>query len=156
MRCYTAAECEGWLDGRDRQKPQPHDSPHVERVSPGKNQLTFLAHWVANTLTYRQDSLLWITEWGIWPSSENWHLFYRLRQTYGEHRFLHEAPGQLFLNYENDDLATFLQVAIQNGWGGYLLTGADYVNLFFSHDEYIDFFANEPISLDPVREVLKR
>ncbi len=29
-----------------------------------------------------------------------------------------------------------------NGWGGYSLTQADYVNAFFSHDEYIDFFAN--------------
>ena len=27
-----------------------------------------------------------------------------------------------------------------NGWGGYVLTHADYVNAFFSHDEYIDFF----------------
>ena len=28
-----------------------------------------------------------------------------------------------------------------NGWGGYILTQANYVNAFFSHDEYIDFFA---------------
>jgi hypothetical protein len=27
-----------------------------------------------------------------------------------------------------------------NGWGGYVLTGANYVNAFFSHDEYIRFF----------------
>ena len=26
-------------------------------------------------------------------------------------------------------------------WGGYVLTQANYVNAFFSHDEYIDFFA---------------
>ena len=30
-----------------------------------------------------------------------------------------------------------------NGWGGYILTQADYLNAFFSHDEYIDFFAAE-------------
>jgi hypothetical protein len=28
-----------------------------------------------------------------------------------------------------------------NGWGGYILPYADYANVFFSHDEYIDFFA---------------
>ena len=28
-----------------------------------------------------------------------------------------------------------------NGWGGYILSQADYVNAFFSHDEYINFFA---------------
>jgi hypothetical protein len=30
-----------------------------------------------------------------------------------------------------------------NGWGGYILTQAHYLNAFFSHDEYIDFFAAE-------------
>jgi len=53
---------------------------------------------------------------------------------------LHESPGYLFLEYESEDLASFLQVAMLNGWGGYLLTEADYANMFFSHDEYIDFY----------------
>lgn len=30
-----------------------------------------------------------------------------------------------------------------SGWGGYVLMHADYVNLFFSHDEYINFFAKD-------------
>jgi hypothetical protein len=47
----------------------------------------------------------------------------------------------MFLEYEAEDLASFLQVAMLNGWDGYLLTQADYVNLFVSHDEYIDFYA---------------
>jgi hypothetical protein len=41
-----------------------------------------------------------------------------------------------------------------NGWGGYLLTQLDYVNLFFSHDESIDFFAEHESNLDVVREEL--
>ncbi len=28
-------------------------------------------------------------------------------------------------------------------WGGHILTQFDYVNAFFSHDEYIDFFATQ-------------
>jgi len=90
---------------------------------------------------YRSPALVWITEWGIWGSSENWHLYYKLRQSYGDLRLLHEAPGHLFLGHEAEDLTSFLQIAILNGWGGYILTQADYVNAFFSHDEYIDFFA---------------
>jgi hypothetical protein len=27
---------------------------------------------------------LWISEYGIWPSTENWHLYYALRQKYGD------------------------------------------------------------------------
>ncbi len=92
---------------------------------------------------YRSPALVWITEWGIWGSSENWHLYYKLRQSYGDLRLLHEAPGHLFLGHESEDLTSFLQVAMLNGWGGYILTQADYLNAFFSHDEYIDFFAAE-------------
>jgi hypothetical protein len=92
-------------------------------------------------LLYRNPALVWITEWGIWGSSENWHLYYKLRQSYGDLRLVHEAPGHLFLGHESEDLASFLQIAMLNGWGGYILTQADYVNAFFSHDEYIDFYA---------------
>ncbi len=97
-------------------------------------------------------TLLWITEWSIWSSSENWHLYYKLRHSYGDLRLLHEAPGHLFLAHESEDLASFLQVAMLNGWGGYILTHADYVNAFFSHDEYIDFFAKLDDNLGEVRK----
>jgi len=65
---------------------------------------------------------------------------------------LDEAPGHLFLEYESEDLATFLQMAMLNGWGGYVLTDADYVNAFFSHDEYVDFIAKHDANLSDVRE----
>jgi hypothetical protein len=50
----------------------------VERIEypPAPHQVFFFAHWVASELTYRKPALLFITEWGIWPSSENWHLYY--------------------------------------------------------------------------------
>ena len=41
-----------------------------------------------------------------------------------------------------------------NGWGGYILTQADYVNAFFSHDEYIDFFAEHDQNIADVRKAL--
>ena len=98
--------------------------------------------------------LLWVTEWGIWPSSENWHLYYKLRQTYGDQRLLYETPGHLFLEHEAEDLASFLQIAMLNGWGGYVLTQANYVNAFFNHDEYIDFFAGHDQDLAEVCKAL--
>jgi hypothetical protein len=44
--------------------------------------------------------------------------------------------------------------AILNGWGGYVLTEADYVNAFFSHNEYIAFFAEIDSDLAEVRKEL--
>lgn len=107
---------------------------------PTPYRLLFFAQWIATSLTFREPALLWITEWGIWGAG-NSHLYYKLRQGYGDHQLLHEAPGHLFLEHESEDLASFLQLSMMNGWGGYLLTQADYVNLFFSHDEYLNFYA---------------
>jgi hypothetical protein len=41
-----------------------------------------------------------------------------------------------------------------NGWGGYVLTHANYVNAFFSHDEFMDFYAESESSLAEVRDAL--
>jgi hypothetical protein len=156
LRFYTQEECEEWLSARERRKPDAVPDSYVKRVGhPAEPyRVFFLAHWIATSLMYRKPTLLWVTEWGLWPSSENWHLYYKLRQTYGDTRLLHEAPGHLFLEHEAEDLASFLQVAMLSGWGGYVLTEANYVNAFFSHDEYIDFFARHDGNLTRVREVL--
>jgi hypothetical protein len=103
-------------------------------------------------ISFRDPVLLWITEWGIWPSSENWHLYYRLRQSYGDSSLLHEAPGHFFQNFEMEDLATFLQVAATNGWGGFVLPSAHYASFFFSHDEYIDVFTSNPSTVTAVEQ----
>ena len=156
MRFYTKAECESWLSDRQRLRPDLVPDVRVERVPYPRepHRVFFVAHWVASQLMYRQPALLFITEWGIWPSSENWHLYYKLRQPYGDIRLLEDAPGHLCLEHEAEGLTSFLQLSILNGWGGYLLTAADYVNVFFSHDEYVDFFAGESGNLFEIRKAL--
>lgn len=145
MRFYTKDECEEWLQGKGRGKPEATAEVHRAHVhyptTPGR--IFYLAQWIGTSLLFRSPALVWITEWGIWSSSENWHLYYKLRQSYSDLRLLHEAPGHLFLGHESEDLTSFLQIAMLNGWGGYILTQANYVNAFFSHDEYIDFFAGK-------------
>ena len=97
---------------------------------------------IANALEPRRSCLLWVVEHGIWPSSENWHLYYRLRESYGERRLLHEAPGHLFLDYEAPDLVTFLQITLSSGWDAELLPQLAYggpgdARVFVSHDEFV-------------------
>jgi hypothetical protein len=156
LRFYTEQECEDWLRVQELLKPDTVPGAHKERVlyPPEHYRIFYVARRIATSLMYRRPTLLWITEWGIWPSSENHHLYYRLRQTYSDNRLLQEAPGHLFLEHETEDLASFLQIAMLNGWGGYVLTEAGYVNAFFSHDEFIDFFAEVDDCLSDVRKVL--
>jgi hypothetical protein len=154
LRFYTQEECGKWLAERKRQNPDLTPGIHVERVDypPEPHRIFYVAHWMAAALAYRRPVLLHITEWGIWSSNENWHLYYKLRQSYGDKRLLQETPGHLFLEHETEDLASFLQLSMLNGWGGYFLTDANYVNAFFSHDEFIDFFAERDDNLADVRK----
>jgi hypothetical protein len=157
VRFYTADECEAWLAGRQRQKPdaQPGLLQYEFRYPGEAHRFYYVARWVASNLTYRDPALLWITGWGIWPSTENWHLYYRLRQSCADHRLLEEAPGHLFLGHESEDLASFLQLAMLNGWDGYLLGHADYVSLQFDHHEYIEFYSTQQALLEDIRSALE-
>jgi hypothetical protein len=156
LRFYTRDECDTWVSERQRKMPDLVPDAHLERIEyPSEPyRVFFVALWVASELTFRRPTLLFVTEWDVWPSSENWHLYYKLRQSYGDNRLLGDAPGHLFLEHEQDDLASFLQLSMLNGWGGYVLTDANYVNAFFSHDEYIDFFAANSSKLADIRKML--
>src|SRR4051794_34957710 len=79
-------------------------------------RLTWFSKFVGSTVEPFDSCLLWVTEWGVWSSSENWHLLYRLRESYAERRMLQDAPGHMFLEHEAVDLATFIGLALLFGW----------------------------------------
>jgi hypothetical protein len=66
--------------------------------------------WEAAT-PYPVDSLLWITEWGVWASGEHMPLVRQLRERFGERRDLQEAPGHVFAAGEDDVALSFLAIA---------------------------------------------
>jgi hypothetical protein len=151
VRFLTRDEVQAWVEGRgiairpqwNTPDPRPEHLGQVRFLLPQTpGQVLWLARFIAQCLGPRSSCLLWVTEWGVWPSSENWHLYYRLRQSYGDHRLLHEAPGHLFLNYEEPDLISFLELGILSGWDIHVLPildygGADTARAFVSHDEWV-------------------
>jgi len=91
---------------------------------------------------------------GVWGSSENLHLYYRVRESYGDRRQLAAAPGHLFAKHEGGDLATFIQLALIFGWDFYLLTSPAYHMAFVSHDEFIEFYTDDPDAAEKARHCL--
>ena len=83
--------------------------------------------------------LVWVTEYGIWPSSENLHLYYRLRSSYGDLRELRDAPGHHYYWHEIPDLTTLIDLMIQFGWGGHILASSG--SLYLSHDGWARVFS---------------
>ena len=96
-----------------------------------------LANSVAGWIGSPSLSLLWITEFGIWPSSENLHLYYLVRRSYGDFRSLPDAPGHVFLKHEHEDLVTFIDLALQCGWGASIVGNGGSTLIAISHDSYL-------------------
>jgi len=57
-------------------------------------------YWFSNVILEKlqpwDECLLFVSAYGIWESSENWNLYYRLRRSYSDDRLIEEAPGHLF------------------------------------------------------------
>ena len=94
-------------------------------------------------MTFREPCLLRVTNPDVWGSNNNWHLHYRLRQSYGDQLLIHEAPGHLFLDYEVEDLATFLHMAMLFGWDADLRPKAPYFAADLSHDGFFDVHSDK-------------
>jgi hypothetical protein len=148
MRFLTADEAKSRcgeivrLDQAGRPLHPNREALYVRAPLPAVAALTNFCRQLERLLLPREACLLWVTDWGIW-SSENLHLYYRLRQSYGEQRLIDEAPAHLFLDYEGPDLVSFLQVGILCGWDMHLIPFVGYSRAFVSHDEYVEFAADE-------------
>lgn len=146
MHFLSVDQCEAWCEGRvdlvsAREPLRPSHLARFARV-PVEVDVEFAAR-LERALAPRDECLLWVTQTGIYRSSENLHLYYRLRQSYGDTRQLHEAPGHVFHRYESADLISFLQLGILCAWDMHVIPSEGYARAFVSHDEFVDFAADE-------------
>lgn len=100
------------------------------------------------------ECLLWITQWGVWPSGEDWPAYYALRGAQSERRSLSKAPGHLFADGETVLAETYLTQVLENAWDAWLLpaapSSAEWVRVHVSHDEFIDLYSSSPTSFGAV------
>ena len=99
------------------------------------------------------ECLLWVTTWGVWPSTENWPDYDTLRGAQGERRSLEKAPGHLFVAGESALLMKFVCTTLTNAWDAMLLPiSGNHSNdhrVEISHDEWVYVFAKARPSFEP-------
>ncbi len=98
------------------------------------------AKTLSETFRSANDGLLWINEFGIWPSSEYRLIFDALRQSFNESRPLQAAPGHVFSAADMDILGAMLAVALYFSWGALLVRGDIELIARISHDDFVDFY----------------
>lgn len=158
MKMLTKAEADEWCKAREialdeRGRPGVRGGEfHKERfmLPSAASKHLWLSRAIEDAIQPWRTCLLWVRDWGIWTSSENWHLYYRLRQSYGDRQLMEDAPAHLFLDFESNDLVTFIQVGISMGFDLSVLSADDYGHAFISHDEWFDLVLQDKTSLDQI------
>jgi len=75
------------------------------------------SQWVAWLIVDRASVLVWVYEFGVWPSSEDWNLYYRWRRDAGDAGVIEQTPGHLFMAHEAVDAVSLIMMARAFGWG---------------------------------------
>jgi hypothetical protein len=83
------------------------------------------------------ESEFWISEFGIWPSREDWNLYERFRAACHNEQQLFDAPSHLLGSNERADLETLLGIAIAFGWGGHIIPDPPLAYIYLSHDGWV-------------------
>jgi hypothetical protein len=99
-----------------------------------------LARILANTFLDRCPAILWITETGIWGSSEHMDLFEKYRLSFGEKRSIRDAPVHTFEpDGDRNSLISILSLALFFCWGFEIMNQDRSLAMTVSHDEWIEY-----------------
>jgi hypothetical protein len=92
--------------------------------------------------------VLYVSEWGIWPSSENMELFDSYRLAKGETRKLEEAPVHSFESADDPALMGTLCLALYFIWGVEIFDSERKCSVSLSHDEWVEIRTSDPSALE--------
>lgn len=80
-------------------------------------------------------TLVWFSDWAVWPSGQRMHIFERFLASYGETRPLIKAPAFLIEEHEHEDLVSFVTLGLLFLWDVRVIGTKSRRQLFYSHDE---------------------
>ena len=122
------------------------ESAIAYEVPSQSSRITALARLISELVLSDCQILLWITGWGVWPSSENWDLFNGYRRSLGETRQIAEAPLHAFGVTDVPALATLLSLVLSFGWDAQLTNTTGAFMFTISHDEWLEVQASRQMS----------
>ncbi len=151
MKVLSLAECQDWSErhtGRLFPRDmlcEPYGSRNRQwRIPTDASKKTVLARTLASCWT---GGLLWITDWGIFPSGENMHLFDAVRASLGVTESLYEAPGHLLGPEERITMECMYDLCLYFYWDAAALDQSGVV-VRISHDEHVTL-AGDPEMVQP-------
>jgi hypothetical protein len=107
----------------------------------------YIAKALSNILN-GQKYLLFVDEFGIWPSSENLLLFDAYRKSIGINESLTDKPAHIILPCETDELYCLLGMIFYFCWGAIFTSETGNEIIRISHDEYIKLYSKKGMEVN--------
>ena len=89
-------------------------------IPPDSGRKTALSRALISFFDSDEEALLWINEYGIWPSSEDRNLFNVFCHGLGENSPLHKKPGYIFSNNDLVNIGSIVSMILYFVWGAVL------------------------------------
>jgi hypothetical protein len=169
MRFLSSAECADWCARRDismrerglgggvRPDLKRADFQAAEfRFPKDSGRKVSLARFLYSLVEPSPETLLWLDDWTVWPSSQHMPLFARFRQALHEHRPLSESPGHLITPADQDDAISIISVSLLFFWDCYGIAASGRDTFYVSHDEFGYFASRDAERANRVREQLSK
>ena len=160
MKIIDKTQVLGWLSKRNLldngTDPKVSDFTflHSFKISNDSGTKTNLSRELfALVANCSSESLLWIDEYGIWPSCEDFNLFDGFRMSLGEIEPLHVKPGHLFRAEDINTIQSIIAMVLYFVWGAFIVTGSKDIIVRISHDEFIDIYLKEDIDVSCIKKL---
>lgn len=128
---------EEWMTAAKEQLPQYGDGFAIPKDSGEKTALARCITSIFSKLT-DQEVVIYIAEWGVWPSSENREVFDAYRLAKGERKRLEDAPIHRFNSFADPSFLGILCLLLYFFWDAEVFDTGSKCNISLSHDEWLE------------------
>lgn len=141
MNSLTIQEARRWCENanvpiNEFGRPDSSSLRHRFELPDSAEERAGLASRHLDLLVGKHRSLVWITEWNVWPSLSGMGKFRAIRNALGETRELIDIPAFLFSESEEHAIRAMVDIAVRHLWEVHIITKSAKHWAFFSHDEH--------------------
>jgi len=144
----------GLLDSRGRLSLLELEQIGYYPIPVDSGRKTVISRTIASFFDTEAESLLWIDEYGIWQSCEDWNLFNGFRKSLGEESPLYEKPGHLFSRKDLASISSLLAMTLYFCCGAVIVKADKSLLIRISHDEILDIFIPKEATFP--KEIIER
>ncbi len=124
------------------------------RITDSAARQSLMVNAAFDLLPRNASCLLWLREWGVWPSSEFPALWYEIRERNLERRSLEEAPGHLFSVDERELARGMARLAVLFGWDALITSIPSPFVISTLHDELFWLLGADTAALEELTATL--